>query len=80
MQLLALNFPSRAPSLVLISTSPVTAGNRSLPPPTAGFGQFAQLLWLEGADHGVQRADWDLITEAIATHTAASSNEQRSSI
>ena len=180
-QLLALDFPSRIRSLVLISTSPATAADRSLPPPTAAFGQFirsatldwsdadsvidylvayervlagdqrrfeeaevrdlvrrdaerardfaarqnhelledddkarqplssiqaptlvihgtadpmfplahgqalateipsARLLRLEGAGHGVQRADWDLITEAIATHTAASSHEQRSS-
>jgi pimeloyl-ACP methyl ester carboxylesterase len=181
-QLLALDFPSRARSLVLISTSPATPGDRSLPPPTAAFGQFvrsatvdwsdvdsvidyliayarmlagderrfdeaevrdlvrrdaerardfaalqnhellkdddkprkppssihaptlvihgtadpmfplphgqalaseipsARLLRLEGAGHGVQRADWAVITEAIATHTSASSNEQRSSI
>jgi pimeloyl-ACP methyl ester carboxylesterase len=181
-QLLALDFPSRVRSLVLISTSPATPGDRSLPPPTATFGQFvrsatvdwsdadsvidylvayarvlageerrfeeaevsdlvrrdaerardfaalqnhelledddkprrplssiqaptlvihgtadpmfplphgealaseipsARLLRLEGAGHGVQRADWDVVTEAIATHTAKSSNEQRSSI
>ncbi len=181
-QLLALDFPSRIRSLVLISTSPATAGDRSLPPPTAAFGQFmrsaavdwsdadsvidyvvayervlagdergfdeaevrdlvrrdaerardfaalqnhelledddktrkplssiqaptlvihgtadplfplahgqalaseipsARLLRLEGAGHGVQRADWHVIAEAIATHTAATSNEQRSSI
>ena len=29
----------------------------------------ARLLRLEGAGHGVQRADWEVITEAIATHT-----------
>ncbi len=181
-QLLALDFPSHVRSLVLISTSPATPGDRSLPPPTATFGQFvrsatvdwsdadsvidylvayarvlageerrfeeaevsdlvrrdaerardfaalqnhelledddkprrplssiqaptlvihgtadpmfplphgealaseipsARLLRLEGAGHGVQRADWDVVTEAIATHTAKSSNEQRSSI
>jgi pimeloyl-ACP methyl ester carboxylesterase len=181
-QLLALDFPGHVRSLVLISTSPATPGDRSLPPPTAAFGQFvrsatvdwsdtdsvidylisyarvlagderrfeeaevrdlvrrdaerardfaalqnhelleddvkprkplssihaptlvihgtadpmfplphgqalaseipsARLLRLEGAGHGVQRADWDVVTEAIATHTAASSNEQRSSI
>ena len=32
----------------------------------------AKLLPLAGAGHGVQRADWDLMTRAIATHTAAS--------
>jgi pimeloyl-ACP methyl ester carboxylesterase len=180
-QLLALDFPGRVRSLVLISTSPATPGDRSLPPPTAAFSRFvrtatvdwsdtdsvieylvaygrvlageerrfdeaevrdlvrrdaerardvealrnhellevddkprkplssiqaptlvihgtadpmfplphgqalaseiprARLLRLEGAGHGVQRADWDVITEAIATHTAWSSNERGSS-
>jgi pimeloyl-ACP methyl ester carboxylesterase len=32
----------------------------------------ARLLPLEGAGHGVQRADWETVTEAIATHTTAS--------
>jgi pimeloyl-ACP methyl ester carboxylesterase len=31
----------------------------------------ARLLPLEGAGHGVWRADWDAITQAIATHTGA---------
>jgi pimeloyl-ACP methyl ester carboxylesterase len=177
-QLLALDFPNLVRSLVLISTSPATPGDRSLPPPTAAFGQFvrsatvdwpdadsvidyltayarvlagderrfeeaevrdlvrrdaarardlaalqnhelledddkprkplssidaptlvihgsadpvfplphgqalaseipsARLLRLEGAGHGVQRADWDVITEAIATHTAAKTDAE----
>jgi pimeloyl-ACP methyl ester carboxylesterase len=33
----------------------------------------ARLLPLDGAGHGVQRADWDTIAQAIASHTAASS-------
>ena len=172
-QLIALDFPSRVRSLVLISTSPATPGDRNLPPPTAAFGQFvrsatvdwsdadsvidylvayarvlageerrfeeaevrdlvrrdverardfaalqnhdllededkprrplsslqaptlvihgtadpmfplahgqalaseipgARLLRLEGAGHGVERADWNAIAEAVATHTAA---------
>ena len=37
-QLLALDFPGRVLSLVLISTSPATPGDRSLPPPTTAFG------------------------------------------
>ena len=36
----------------------------------------ARLLPLEGAGHGVQRADWDAITEAIATHTAAKTDAE----
>jgi pimeloyl-ACP methyl ester carboxylesterase len=173
-QLLALDLPSRVLSLVLISTSPAVPGDRTLPPPSAAFAEFArsatvdwsdsgsvidylvaytrvlageerrfdeaeardlarrdverahdiaalqnhnlldhddrprkplssiqaptlvihgtadpmfplphgqalaaeipsaQLLPLEGAGHGVQRADWDTITQAIASHTAAS--------
>ena len=31
----------------------------------------ARLLPLEGAGHGVQRVDWDVITQAIAAHTAS---------
>jgi pimeloyl-ACP methyl ester carboxylesterase len=174
-QLLALDFPSRVLSLVLISTSPALPGDRSLPPPSVAFTEFvrsatvdwsdaestvdylvaytrvlageqrtfeedevrdliqrdvarahdfaalqnhelledddkprkplssieartlvihgtadpmfplphgqalareipgALLLSLEGAGHGVERVDWDTATEAIATHTAASS-------
>jgi pimeloyl-ACP methyl ester carboxylesterase len=173
-QLLALDFPRRARSAVLISTSPAVPVDRSLPPPNAAFVEFvrsatvdwsdadsvidylvayarvlagedrhfedaeaqdlarrevarahdiaalqnhelleddgtprkplssveaptlvihgtadpmfplshgqaladeipgARLLALEGAGHGVQRVDWDTITEAIATHSGAS--------
>jgi pimeloyl-ACP methyl ester carboxylesterase len=173
-QLLALDFPRRVRSVVLISTSPAVPGDRNLPPPSAAFVEFARsstvdwsdgdsvidylvayarvlagedrhfeeaeardlarrevarahdvaalqnhelledddtprkplssveaptlvihgtadpmfplphgealadaipgarLLALEGAGHGVQRVDWDTITQAIATHTGAS--------
>jgi len=180
-QLLALDFPSRVHSLVLISTSPAIRGDRRLPPPSAAFAEFvrsatvdwsdtdsvieyivsyarllageersfdepemrdlvrrdierandiaalqnhdlleggddkpreelssieaatlvihgtadpifpfphgealaseiprARLLVLEAAGHGVQRADWETVTQAIATHTAASSNKTTS--
>lgn len=180
-QLLALDFPSRVHSLVLISTSPAIRGHRRLPPPSAAFAEFvrsatvdwsdtdsvieylvsyarllageersfdepevrdlvrrdierandiaalqnhdlleggddkpreelssieaatlvihgtadpifpfphgealaseiprARLLVLEAAGHGVQRADWETVTQAIATHTAASSNKTTS--
>jgi pimeloyl-ACP methyl ester carboxylesterase len=40
-QLLALDQPDRVLSLVLISTSPATPGDRDLPPPTDEFGRFA---------------------------------------
>jgi pimeloyl-ACP methyl ester carboxylesterase len=49
-QLLALEFAARVRSLVLISTSPATPGDRDLPPPTEEFGQFvatAAVDWSE---------------------------------
>jgi pimeloyl-ACP methyl ester carboxylesterase len=49
-QLLALEFAERVLSLVLISTSPATPGDRDLPPPTDEFGQFvstAEVDWSE---------------------------------
>ncbi len=50
-QLLALGFPGRVRSLVLISTSPATGGSRDLPPPTARFDDFvasADVDWSDG--------------------------------
>ena len=49
-QLLALDFAGRVLSLVLISTSPATPGDRRLPPPTEEFGRFvasAEVDWSE---------------------------------
>ena len=40
-QLLALDFADRVLSLILISSSPATPGDRGLPPPTAEFNRFA---------------------------------------
>lgn len=40
-QEVALDFADRVLSLTLISTSPVTPGDRDLPPPTAAFSRFA---------------------------------------
>jgi pimeloyl-ACP methyl ester carboxylesterase len=39
-QLLALELPDRVFTLVLISSSPATPGDRGLPPPTAAFSRF----------------------------------------
>jgi pimeloyl-ACP methyl ester carboxylesterase len=47
-QVLALAFAGRVRSLVLISTSPATPGDRGLPPPTGALGRFvasAQVEW-----------------------------------
>jgi pimeloyl-ACP methyl ester carboxylesterase len=49
-QLLALGFPDRVRSLTLISTSPATGGERSLPSPTERFNAFlasAEVDWSE---------------------------------
>ena len=51
-QLLALDFPGRVLSLVLISTSPAVPGDRRLPPPTPAFGEFvrsATVDWLDAS-------------------------------
>jgi pimeloyl-ACP methyl ester carboxylesterase len=46
-QLLALDCPDRVLSLVLISTSAATPGDRGLPPPTEDFGRFAATAEVE---------------------------------
>jgi pimeloyl-ACP methyl ester carboxylesterase len=50
-QLLALAFPNRVSSLVLISTSPATPGDRSLPPPTERFNSFLASAEVDWSDH-----------------------------
>ncbi len=49
-QLLALDFADRVLSLVLISTSPATPGDRGLPPPTGEFGRFVAAAEVEWSD------------------------------
>ena len=49
-QLLALGFPDRVLSLVLISTSPATPGNRRLPPSTDRYGRFVATAEVDWAD------------------------------
>jgi pimeloyl-ACP methyl ester carboxylesterase len=51
-QLLALGFPDRVLSLVLISTSPATRGNRSLPSATERFGHFLASAEVDWSDRG----------------------------
>ena len=50
-QLLALDFADRVLSLVLISTSPATPGDRGLPPPTEEFGRFVATAEVDWSDH-----------------------------
>jgi pimeloyl-ACP methyl ester carboxylesterase len=49
-QLLALGFPERVLSLVLISTSPATPGERGLPPPSERFGRFLATANVDWSD------------------------------
>ncbi|MEA2210960.1 MAG: hypothetical protein QOF83_908 [Solirubrobacteraceae bacterium] len=49
-QLLALEFAERILSLVIISTSPATPGDRDLPPPTDAFGQFVSAAEVDRSD------------------------------
>jgi pimeloyl-ACP methyl ester carboxylesterase len=49
-QLLALEFPERVLSLVLISTSPAAPGDRDLPPPAGEFGQFVSTAEVDWTD------------------------------
>jgi pimeloyl-ACP methyl ester carboxylesterase len=49
-QLLALAFPERVLSLVLISTSPATPGERALPAPAERFGRFLATAEVDWSD------------------------------
>jgi pimeloyl-ACP methyl ester carboxylesterase len=51
-QLLALDSPDRVRSLVLISTSPATPGERALPPPTEAFTRFVTSAEVDWSDAG----------------------------
>jgi pimeloyl-ACP methyl ester carboxylesterase len=51
-QLLALEFPGRVLSLVLISTSPATLTGRDLPGSTEGFGRFVTTATVDWSDAG----------------------------
>jgi pimeloyl-ACP methyl ester carboxylesterase len=49
-QLLTLDRPNRVRSLVLISTSPATPGDRDLPPPAEQFGRFLTVAKVDWSD------------------------------
>jgi pimeloyl-ACP methyl ester carboxylesterase len=51
-QLVALDFPDRVLSLVLISTSPATPGDRELPSPTETFTRFVASAEVDWSDPG----------------------------
>lgn len=51
-QLLALGFPDRVLTLVLISTSPATPGDRSLPSATESFSDFLASSEVDWSDRG----------------------------
>ena len=51
-QLFALEFAERVLSLVLVSTSPATPGDRDLPPPTDDFMQFVSTADVDWSDRG----------------------------
>jgi pimeloyl-ACP methyl ester carboxylesterase len=51
-QLVALGFPDRVLSLVLISTSPATPGNRRLPPSSHRYGRFVATAQVDWSDEG----------------------------
>jgi pimeloyl-ACP methyl ester carboxylesterase len=69
-QLLALDSPDRVRSLVLISTSPATAGDRTLPPPAPAFGQFVASA----------RVDWshaDSVVEYLVGYSRMLAGDRR---
>lgn len=49
-QLLALTYPDRVLSLVVVSTSPARAVDRTLPPPTEEFGRFVSTMEVDWSD------------------------------
>ena len=69
-QLLALDYPDRVLSLVLISTSPATPGDRGLPPPAEEFGRFA-------AAAQVNWSDAESVTEYLVGYSRMLSGGQR---
>ena len=69
-QLVALDFPDRVLSLVLISTSPALPGERELPPPTEEFGRFA-------AGARVDWSDAESVTDYVLDYSRLLAGGQR---
>jgi pimeloyl-ACP methyl ester carboxylesterase len=69
-QLLAIDLPDRVLSLVLISTSPATPGDRGLPAPAEEFGRFVAAV----------EADWsspESVTEYLVDYSRVLAGNQR---
>ena len=69
-QLLALDFPERVLSLVLISTSPATPGDRDLPPPNSAFAQFVRSATVDWSDP-------DSVIDYLVGYTRMLAGDQR---
>src|SRR4051812_4000102 len=69
-QLLALGFPTRVLSLVLISTSAATPGERRLPPATERYRRFL-------ASAEVEWSDRDSVIDYLVAHSQALAGGQR---
>lgn len=69
-QLLALDFPDRVLSLVLISTSPATPGERDLPSPTEAFRAFV-------ATAHVNWSDSESVIEYLVDYSRVLAGDQR---
>ena len=69
-QLVALDFPDRVLSLVLISTSPATPGDRGLPGPTDAFGAFV-------ASAEVEWSDPESVIEYVVGYSRVLAGDQR---
>jgi pimeloyl-ACP methyl ester carboxylesterase len=69
-QLLALQFPNRVRSLVLISTSPAMPGDRDLPPPDGQFGRFLSSAIVDWSDR-------DSVVEYLVGYCRMLAGDQR---
>jgi pimeloyl-ACP methyl ester carboxylesterase len=69
-QLLALEFPDRVRSLVLISTSAATPGDRELPTPTDRFGRFVSTATVDWSDR-------DSVVDHLVGYSSMLAGDQR---
>jgi pimeloyl-ACP methyl ester carboxylesterase len=70
-QVLALDSADRVLSLVLISTTPATPGDRELPPPTEEFGRFVRAAEVDWSDR-------DSVVEYLVGYSRVLNGERRS--